>query len=102
MTGAHQTEARRRPLRSSLWNKKIVGGSEASLLGFCEGCDDGVLDSWELGTLLGAGDFDGVAESSMLGFCDGCDDGESEKLELGLTDGLGDTKVITWADLRWL
>ena len=32
----------------------FVGGSESSLLGFCDG--------WELGTLLGPGDFVGRSE----------------------------------------
>jgi hypothetical protein len=35
------------------------------------GRDDEVLDDWELGTLLGAGDFVGGSEASLLGFCDG-------------------------------
>jgi hypothetical protein len=39
---------------------ELVGGSEASLLGFGDG--------WELGTLLGAGDFVGGSESIKLGF----------------------------------
>jgi hypothetical protein len=38
----------------------FVGGSDASLLGFC--------DVWELGTLLGAGDRVGGSETTLLGF----------------------------------
>jgi hypothetical protein len=70
------------------------------LLGFCEGFDDGVLDDWELGTLLGAGDFVGGSEASLLGFCDdwelgtllgACDFvGGSEATLLGFCEGFDD------------
>jgi hypothetical protein len=41
-----------------------------------------VLDGWELGALIGAGDFVGGSEASLLGFCDGW--------ELGSLLGAGD------------
>jgi hypothetical protein len=52
-----------------------------------------VLDGWELGTLLGAGDCVSGSETTLLGFCEGSDDGvDSLGEEEGGADAVG-TKV---------
>jgi hypothetical protein len=49
-----------------------------------------VLDGWEVGNLLGAGDLVGVSEASLLGFSDGWELGSL----LGAGDCVGGSETI--------